>query len=1023
MSYQVHNFQTGDVIEAAPVNEMDAQIQLNEQNINSKIPASQKGAANGVAELDSSGKVPSSQLPSYVDDVLEYDSLSAFPATGEAGKIYVAKDTNRTYRWSGSGYVEISQGLTLGETSSTAYRGDRGKTAYDHATESGKVSSAVTEGLYKVGVTGQGHVASVSAIEKSDITGLGILDANQGSENAGKYMKVDTDGSLVPSHITEKADKVSGATSGNFAGLDANGNLIDSGSKASDFLTQHQDISGKLDKDQGSANAGKYMRVGSGGLLTTDKVNERYASMSGFPVTGDVDKIYIAEDNGRMYVWDSSNNEYLAVGGSGGSGGASNDNIAEEYDSTKTYNEGDYVFHSDKLYKANQDITVAESWDGSHWTETTVAEEFQGKKDLQTAVTDPTASGTDIEFIAGITQNEQGVISPSKKTVRTMTGATSSANGTSGVVPAPLSGEHMKVLTGNGEWETAPGARIIQVETTVTNTSGSYTTTVADDRISADMKAISLEIANPYVFNGKITVSCSEGSVTLSCPDVTGTTTVKINIIKADLTTSTMTSEEFDILNDSKADKTTVDALEARVDMLDPELQTALFTDVNFSIAVNSWTLNSNNGRYEYTFSNSLILEGSGIDVNYDESLRNSLTGDIGTTKATGSVTFSTSRLPVGVVSGVVRIISSTTGIIPVPMGGTGGITPKAARLNLNVPIRDIYVSFGTVSSLPQTVYDSDLTADMVAFDAVFGNPAAIPTGIDVTFAAGSVTITGTLVSGASTTISFWAHEKRGAAEGSEEPGTTQRVQDYVQTNAQTLTVAQKAQVQTNLGLGGAAVADIVDNLTTDDATKVLSAKQGKALDNNKAAKIFLTSSDDTWAKIWAKISVLNNGDCGTIYINNTPWSIITGGARTSGAPSGTIARSSSSEFKFVLNMGSNNPMYVYLSGASSSSAGTYSENDVNASKFDSPTLISITNNSSGSFTLLNSKQYLLITNGYANNGRDISLICVGGSGTVRITHFASSADGISYDTQTANKITISNSSGQGLKAYLFLLG
>ena len=97
------------------------------------IPATDKGNAGGVAELDANGMVPSAQLPSYVDDVLEYASLSAFPAAGESGKIYVALDTNKTYRWSGSAYAEISESLALGETSSTAYRGDRGKTAYDHS--------------------------------------------------------------------------------------------------------------------------------------------------------------------------------------------------------------------------------------------------------------------------------------------------------------------------------------------------------------------------------------------------------------------------------------------------------------------------------------------------------------------------------------------------------------------------------------------------------------------------------------------------------------------------------------------------------------------------------------------------------------------------------------------------------------------------------------------------------------------------------------------------------------------------
>lgn len=79
------------------------------------------------------GKVPASQLPGFVDDVTEYANRASFPTNGESGKLYVAQDTNKTYRWSGSGYIEISASLALGETSATAYRGDRGKIAYDHS--------------------------------------------------------------------------------------------------------------------------------------------------------------------------------------------------------------------------------------------------------------------------------------------------------------------------------------------------------------------------------------------------------------------------------------------------------------------------------------------------------------------------------------------------------------------------------------------------------------------------------------------------------------------------------------------------------------------------------------------------------------------------------------------------------------------------------------------------------------------------------------------------------------------------
>lgn len=92
-----------------------------------QIPLSQKGVASGVATLGTDGKVPSSQLPSYVDDVLEYTNLASFPTTGESGKIYVDTSTNKTYRWSGTAYTEISASLALGETSSTAYAGDKGK--------------------------------------------------------------------------------------------------------------------------------------------------------------------------------------------------------------------------------------------------------------------------------------------------------------------------------------------------------------------------------------------------------------------------------------------------------------------------------------------------------------------------------------------------------------------------------------------------------------------------------------------------------------------------------------------------------------------------------------------------------------------------------------------------------------------------------------------------------------------------------------------------------------------------------
>ena len=120
------------------------------------------------------GTVPSSALPSYVDDVLEYTAKANFPTTGETGKIYVDTATNLTWRWGGSAYVEISPSLALGTTSSTAYRGDYGNTAYTHATDAYRLTTAKTSGFYKIATTAHGHVQSVTAVAKSDITALGI---------------------------------------------------------------------------------------------------------------------------------------------------------------------------------------------------------------------------------------------------------------------------------------------------------------------------------------------------------------------------------------------------------------------------------------------------------------------------------------------------------------------------------------------------------------------------------------------------------------------------------------------------------------------------------------------------------------------------------------------------------------------------------------------------------------------------------------------------------------------------------
>ena len=151
--------------------------------LNGKLATGLKGAANGLAELDGNGKVPASQLPSYVDDVIEgyyynnkfySDSAHTHEITGESGKIYVdlTSGSRKVYRWSGSAFAEIPIGLALGTTSSTAYRGDYGQAAYTHGVTN--KGSAFASGLYKITTNSEGHVIAVVAVSKSDITALGI---------------------------------------------------------------------------------------------------------------------------------------------------------------------------------------------------------------------------------------------------------------------------------------------------------------------------------------------------------------------------------------------------------------------------------------------------------------------------------------------------------------------------------------------------------------------------------------------------------------------------------------------------------------------------------------------------------------------------------------------------------------------------------------------------------------------------------------------------------------------------------
>ena len=233
-----------------------------------------------------------------------------------------------------------------------------------------------------------------------------------------------SDPTKVSEAIGAKADKVVSGTENNFAALDANGNLKDSGHKHSDYLTAHQDISGKANiqtvayKETGNTASqniakGSYV-IWKGTLYTASAAitqGDTLSIMNLSPVTpgGVANKL-------KEYV--DGLNSTLA--------GLINDKLnkicaAAEYSSSATYALGDLCLKGEVLYRCTTAITTAEAWTAAHWTSTTIAYELGLKKDRQTAVSDPSASGTTDEFIATISQNENGEITPTKKTVQDAT--------------------------------------------------------------------------------------------------------------------------------------------------------------------------------------------------------------------------------------------------------------------------------------------------------------------------------------------------------------------------------------------------------------------------------------------------------------------------------------------------------------------------------------------------------------------------------------------------------------------------
>lgn len=332
--------------------------------LNSKVQQfiNSKGAPNGLASLNESGIIPSAQLPSYVDDVIEVDTFSNLPGTGESGKIYIVQDTNLTYRWSGTDYVEISKSLALGETSSTAYSGDKGKATTDKLNKtSNKVvvgPVTVNPSTDKVVLKYQTHFTSTNSdsedshtINAATTSQAGVMSSadktklNGLKDQAGITSDIDAVQTNLETHINNKSNPhkvnkaqvglgnvdntsdankpISNATqtalNGKFSATD--GNAL---KQRVDNIPELVATDITVDSDNDSVNISLDMTSIVDGTLsgTTININSATASKAGILVPTDKSKIdkIITNGNGTKYL--SDNGTYKEV-----SGGSSSSDI------------------------------------------------------------------------------------------------------------------------------------------------------------------------------------------------------------------------------------------------------------------------------------------------------------------------------------------------------------------------------------------------------------------------------------------------------------------------------------------------------------------------------------------------------------------------------------------------------------------------------------------------------------------------------------------------------------------------
>ena len=335
-----------------------------------------KGQANGLATLDSSGKVPSSQLPSYVDDVIEgyyynskfyKESSHTTEITGESGKIYTDLGNNKTYRWSGTTYTEISASLALGETSSTAYPGNKGAAnAANIKTNTNNIKAL--QGYFT------NDVANKAA---ADASGNNIADTYAKKQNLASVAE-NVSAKIDKSVLTAKGDIIyaSAADTPTRLGIGANGKVL----KVANGVPSWADDINTNTAHSHSAGVGL---TGSGNAGTsgtyTYKVNlrdEHVASNSSTYTAGGSTKFYAVQldkDNKlSVYVpWTDNNTTYTA--GTGLSLSGTTFNINTNY----TTNGKNYAVKTDSNKNLYVNVPWVNTTDHSH-SNKTILDNFEG---------------------------------------------------------------------------------------------------------------------------------------------------------------------------------------------------------------------------------------------------------------------------------------------------------------------------------------------------------------------------------------------------------------------------------------------------------------------------------------------------------------------------------------------------------------------------------------------------------------------------------------------------------------------